>query len=223
MSKTVDLSGQIFGRLTVLHKLNRRSGNNTMWKCHCLCGKEVEVSAGNLKSGNTKSCGCLQKEIASNNRRINLIGKRFGKLLVIDEFEHEIGDQIVFWKCRCDCGNTTIVNTDLLNNGHTKSCGHLKKEAIDKYIASEAKEGTLLVAIDKKRKINKNNKSGVKGVYWDKSRGKWSASITFKRKNIHLGRFDNKQDAIEARKRAEEKYFHPVLEKYGRDIGMSEE
>ena len=62
--------------------------------------------------------------------------------------------------------------------------------------------------------MNKNNKSGVKGVSWSKKTKKWEAHIKFKKKKIHLGLYDHKQDAIKARKLAEEKYFEPVLEKH---------
>ena len=51
------------------------------------------------------------------------------------------------------------------------------------------------------------NSSGVKGVNFHKASGKWRAFIKYNRKNIHLGLFENKEEAIEIRKRAEIKYF----------------
>src|SRR5699024_5294461 len=56
------------------------------------------------------------------------------------------------------------------------------------------------------QKINKRNKSGYKGVFVEKS-GSWEASITINYKKIPLGRYKDKNDAIKARKKAEEKYF----------------
>ena len=62
MSKLIDMAGLKFGRLTV----TRRSENNTQdkakWHCICECGNEVDVIGYHLRRGNTKSCGCLQKE-----------------------------------------------------------------------------------------------------------------------------------------------------------------
>lgn len=55
--------------------------------------------------------------------------------------------------------------------------------------------------------LSKNNTSGVAGVVWDKSRDRWAATIKFNYKNIHLGRFIDKQKAIKAREKAEIKYF----------------
>ena len=58
-----DLSGHRFGRLTVISESPRRGANNEIfWACVCDCGNNVTVLAGNLKKGNTASCGCLQKE-----------------------------------------------------------------------------------------------------------------------------------------------------------------
>jgi hypothetical protein len=64
----VDLVGQRFGRLTVL---SRKDGlMRTYWMCLCDCGKETTVRTDKLKSGNTVSCGCYQKEVF-NNRKHN--------------------------------------------------------------------------------------------------------------------------------------------------------
>ena len=61
-----DLTGQVFGRLTVLRPTSRRSGRSVVWVCRCSCdGKEVEVSADQLKKGETMSCGCYHRERVS--------------------------------------------------------------------------------------------------------------------------------------------------------------
>jgi hypothetical protein len=59
---------------------------------------------------------------------------------------------------------------------------------------------------DEQRKT-KNNKSGIIGVCWNKREEKWVAQIMLNNKNIHLGRFDDLEEACEARKEAEIKYF----------------
>lgn len=63
-------------------------------------------------------------------------------------------------------------------------------------------------------KISKANKSGIKGVSWDKNRNKWVAQITFKGKNYNLGRYNNKEDAREAREKAEKEMFGKFLEEH---------
>ena len=61
-----DLTGHRFGRLLVLSLVNDVAGENipTRWLCRCDCGREVVVRGYNLKSGQTRSCGCLQREMA---------------------------------------------------------------------------------------------------------------------------------------------------------------
>ncbi len=62
-----DLSGRRFGKLTVLEQTDRRSGYSVVWKCKCDCGNTTFVSARNLKSGGTVSCGCHRREMAVKN------------------------------------------------------------------------------------------------------------------------------------------------------------
>lgn len=65
MTVAKDLTGQKFTRLLVVERDSVSSGGNMIWQCVCDCGVRVSVRAGNLVSGNTKSCGCLKKEFAS--------------------------------------------------------------------------------------------------------------------------------------------------------------
>lgn len=60
--------------------------------------------------------------------------------------------------------------------------------------------------------IFSHNSSGVTGVYFDKKRNNWRAQINFEGKRYRLGSFKNKRDAINARKLAEEEFFHPILD-----------
>lgn len=57
-----DITGQKFGRLTVL-RLAERKGHSILWLCRCDCGKEKVTPGGSLRNGFTKSCGCLNSEI----------------------------------------------------------------------------------------------------------------------------------------------------------------
>lgn len=59
---SVDLSGQRFGRLAAVERTGRSDCGATMWLCKCDCGNFVSVQYSNLKSGATKSCGCLNRE-----------------------------------------------------------------------------------------------------------------------------------------------------------------
>ena len=53
-----DLTGKTFGYLTAIAPTDKRENRKVIWKCKCICGKEVEVLSTNLTTGRTKSCGC---------------------------------------------------------------------------------------------------------------------------------------------------------------------
>jgi hypothetical protein len=62
MGRTIkDLTGKVFGRLTVV-RFHKRENNRSFWLCKCSCGQEVSVWQGNLMKGKTQSCGCLKRE-----------------------------------------------------------------------------------------------------------------------------------------------------------------
>lgn len=64
MAKAKDISGQTFGRLTVIRRSGSDERRHALWHCVCECGKEKIVSSQSLLSGKTNSCGCLHKESA---------------------------------------------------------------------------------------------------------------------------------------------------------------
>lgn len=70
--RSVDLTGQKFGRLTVIRFDHSQNGRK-YYLCQCDCGNSKTVSSHSLKSGNTKSCGCLHKEILVQRNKDNRI------------------------------------------------------------------------------------------------------------------------------------------------------
>ena len=69
MAKLIDIVGQKFGRLTVISRAENGKTGQPRWNCKCDCGGETTVWKGNLLSGRTKSCGCLNKELAAARHR----------------------------------------------------------------------------------------------------------------------------------------------------------
>jgi hypothetical protein len=65
MSRIIDLTGQKYGRLTVIKKAEKSENGRAFWHCRCECGNEKTVLGKDLRSGNSKSCGCLKKELMS--------------------------------------------------------------------------------------------------------------------------------------------------------------
>ncbi len=119
------------------------------------------------------------------------------------------------WVCKCDCEKEKWVETSRLTKGITKSCGCICTDIIEKvrkrFQKENMLEGTSLKGIA--RNLNKNNKSGTKGVCYSPAVKKYIAYLTFKGKKI-TKRFDTEDEAIKCRKELEEKYFKPILNKY---------
>lgn len=121
----VDLTGQIFGMLTVLSVFERDKNGVLFWTCQCSCGNIINTRHGSLQSGRTKSCGCLRKEITSKKNKKDLVGQKFNRLTVIKEVGIS-GRGSILWECLCDCGNIINVAASSLQSGNTKSCGCLQ-------------------------------------------------------------------------------------------------
>lgn len=131
MGVTIDITGQVFGRLTVLRRVENDKYSRAVWECRCECGNIPTVSGKQLRSGKTKSCGCLCRENASKRSLKDRTGQRYGMLLVIsraDDYVAPNGNHHVMWLCKCDCGNEVVVDTCSLHrtNKYVKSCGCLK-------------------------------------------------------------------------------------------------
>lgn len=123
MGKLKDLTGQRFGRLTVIGRAGKANDGHIRWKCRCDCGNECEVIGKDLRRGHTQSCGCLHKDVLMK----DLKGKRFGRLTAIEA----VGvskEFYVLWRCVCDCGNEHITTSSRLVSGECKSCGCLVSE-----------------------------------------------------------------------------------------------
>ena len=114
-----DLTGQRFGRLSVIRATDERRHRHIVWECKCDCGNTVYVVTGSLLNGVSQSCGCLRKE----SKTRDLVGRRFGKLTVMRPTEIRKKSGAVVWECLCDCGKTALVETGNLTGGGTSSCG----------------------------------------------------------------------------------------------------
>ncbi|MCL2530723.1 MAG: AP2 domain-containing protein [Oscillospiraceae bacterium] len=153
------------------------------------------------------STSCAGKSTAK-----DITGNVYGKLTAIKRLDERNASHRL-WLCRCECGNLTKVPINFLTTGHTKSCGCFKGKGQRKnhlYLF----EGTNISRINKDT-LFKCNTSGVRGVHQHES-GKWMARIGFQNKRIYLGIFKTFEEAVAARREAEEKYFKPIIEKYNK-------
>lgn len=168
----VDYSGQRFGRLTALYRTNDKifstGRTRAQYHCVCDCGKEIDLPTSNLMSGNTQSCGCYQKESVSLRKLFDLVGNRYGRLVVINRAEDHVtpnGTKLVFWHCICDCGNEVDVVSESLRMGISRSCGCYAKEITSKAHLKDltgTKIGRLQIEYRTDNHIKPNGKGLVK-------------------------------------------------------------
>ena len=115
MWKARDLSGERFGKLTVISRAENTKDGKAQWLCLCECGGADVKSAANLLRGNTISCGCYS-------RVKDIQGRRYGKLTAMSYIGNDKTGRAL-WRCKCDCGAECILNSHHLISGNTTSCG----------------------------------------------------------------------------------------------------
>lgn len=208
-SRKNDLTGRRFGKLIVVEKTEKRYNGAIVWRCQCDCGKLCEKSSNQLNSGCATSCGCNWRQPALRE------GERYGRLIAVRPTEKRSARSVV-WECRCDCGNTINVRATMLTSGHTTSCGCVKRELDDEMdfrkILTYTDDTCIEFARDiSKPRTNTSPDTGVRGVVLKD--GKYVAQIIFRKQRYYLGRFSKLEDAVIARRRAEE-FVEEYVEHY---------
>ena len=143
MSKFIDRTGKTFGRWKVTSRaedhISPKGQHATAWNCECSCKGENSrkvVLGLSLVSGNSTSCGCVQKERTSETHFIDLTGKIFGRWKVTSRAEDRTqpnGKRYVMWNCECSCKGKNSVKVILgsnLTSGNSTSCGCYWKEKV---------------------------------------------------------------------------------------------
>lgn len=123
----VEFLNKKFNRLTVI-KIYKNNKPGFMAECLCDCGVIKCVKIYHLLNKHSQSCGCLNRQLASSRRRIDLQGKKFGRLLVVKQ--HSINNYNIYWECLCYCGKISYPTTSNLTKkkNPTISCGCLLLE-----------------------------------------------------------------------------------------------
>ena len=215
MTKINELSGQRFGMLTVLSRAGNDRHGKALWLCRCDCGAEKNILGANLLRGHSKSCGCT--------RQNDLTGKRIGRLTVLertDQTSPRGKRRTYLWKCICDCGETVYRPTDKLTSGDLCMCESCAARYATEHMRENAGyvDGTQISRI-RSDKLISTNSSGVRGVYYDRRTHKWRARLKFKGKLMNFGSYSNFEDAVKARRQAEDEYYGELIEQYKKAEG----
>ena len=138
MGKFVDLTGKRFGKLIVLCRNTEKISRNIYYDCQCDCGEKRTVVGWRLTNGEIKAC-----KKCSNPNYKNIVGKKFGKLTVIEDTDKRTSNRSVIWKCECECGNFCEVDGTSLRTGHTTSCGCINYSIGEQNIEKILKENNI--------------------------------------------------------------------------------
>lgn len=202
-------SGEVYGRLIVVlaQSSARTKQNERLALCMCQCGAETYVLPYKLKSGHTKSCGCLQRDG---------IRKRQTKHGRYYEPEHMVWRNM---RKRCNdpryaqwyggvrvCERWDISYENFLAD---VGCKPTPNASLDRINPSGHYEPSNVRWVPKHKqahnmKVFCTNKTGVAGVSWSNTKQKWRAAIYVNNKQKHVGYFDDFDDAVKARKTAEQ-------------------
>ena len=224
MREKYNLLGQKFGRLNVVEFAGVGNDRKYLWKCMCDCGnkEEIIVKGKDLRSGNTKSCGCYQKQ------RLRETRKKYNTYDLSDEFGigyTSKGEEFYFDLEDYDlikdyCWYKNSYGHIVYKNKETKLCMHrivLGAEDINYDVDHinrkpfDNRKNNLRICSHGENIYNsslqKNNKTGVTGVFFNSKNSNWWAYITSEGERKYLGVFNNIEDAIIARLQAEKEYF----------------
>ncbi len=235
-------------RLTVIKQvedyITPKDGKaRAQWLCECSCleHNRVIVIGTHLRSGRVKSCGCLNKERAAYIGRSNHKENQYdlsgdigvgwtyntNKEFYFDKKNYDIIKSYCWFEHVPTNGTHRLMARDANNNTTIymhillgfKNYDHIDRNELNN-LESNFRASTKQQN-NRNKSLHKNNTSGFTGVSWMKQRQKWNAHITIDYKSIKLGYFDNKDDAIKARLRAEKEYFgefapqRHLFEQYG--------
>ena len=117
----IDITGNVYGKLTVLMFDHTNPRYGSYWTCQCDCGNINIVRSNDLRTGNTKSCGCDKSNSRFYRQAIDITGKRFGKLIAIERNGKNNRNHYI-WKCKCECGKYIDATTPQLLEGLKTSC-----------------------------------------------------------------------------------------------------
>lgn len=218
-----DLTGQTFGTLTVLKQaedyVDRKGQHYAQWLCECSCKKRTQLitRGSHLKNGHTTSCGCSHIKEDGYKKKGNKkdLSGDFGIIWSTNTneeiyFDLEDADKILkyTWSVGWYGYPTAYINNKVVRMHVLIGCkwhDHHNHNKLDN------RKENLIPCTHQENTRNcsppKNNTSGFIGVSWNKNRGEWASYITVDYKDIHLGSFVDKVDAIRARLQAELKFF----------------
>lgn len=214
-----DLTGKHFGKWTVLAP----SEKSHYYRCRCDCGVIKDVYASSLRLGKSHSClSCANRKQkpATTETAFRKAKEKEGQNIngwkVLEVLPEKKGGCFLCRAICPKCKKESIVKlTRLSIIRHCEACNRDIGEKTKAIHSTAYADGSSLVSIRTRvgGHINRNSTSGANGVCKD-GNGRWRAYINFRRKQYHLGRYDTVEEAVAARKKAEELIYAPYLKEH---------
>lgn len=216
MSRVIDLTGQRFGRLTVIERGESSKRGEACWRCRCDCGREIVARSYPIRQGKVKSCGCLSVETLVKRSKGNEYTKTHGLS----------GSRIykIYYAMLSRCYNPKRWNYDKYGGRGISVCEEWRNDFMAFYTWAMANGYDDTKSIDRidpngnyepancrftnasvqglNRNVQSNNSTGVKGVTRLKN-GKFRAYIKKSGKQVPLGCYDTLEQAKQVRETAE--------------------
>lgn len=196
--KKIDLTGNVFGRLTVLGDDGTRTEQGrVLWHCLCKCGRVTFVRADHLKNGSVVSCGCLNEE-KKHERFKDLSNTETDNFKIIDRAYSK--NQRAYWNCVCKhCGNHIELQSNQIER--YSSCGCKHNRSTKERMAEISDPESL-----KTSRPTAKSTTGVRGVYYNKRKKRYVAYINVNKKTKYLGSSVDLKEAAAIRQKAETEY-----------------
>lgn len=211
--KGIDITGEKFGKLTPIKVVGKNKRRQLMWECKCDCGNTTVTCGSEMRLGRVLSCGCLRDDVTPIRRdtktpKYNLTNKYgIGYTSRGIEFYFDLEDYDKIKNHSWNEDRNGYICTRIKNKSIKLHRFVLSATQIVDHINHNKKDNRKCNLRECTPSQNAMNRTNTKGIFFNKSVNKWQAQIQINKKRIYLGIFINKQEAIDARKKAEEKYF----------------
>ena len=215
MSKKIEMVGKQFGRLKIIKDNGSNNNGRATWLCLCDCGENVIVEGKSLRNGNTKSCGCLNREIVASKAKTHGMCGTSTYITWMGMLTRCTNSNQATYKNYGERGITVCkrwLNFELFYNDMGERPAGLTIERKNNELGYSPDNCIWADRTTQARnqRIHTANKTGVNGVCWLKKDKKFLVQITANNKAHYIGIYPTLGQAKIARKQAEKKYWDKV-------------
>lgn len=213
----IDMANQKFGRWLALRVSDDKKSGRISWICVCECGTERAVIGKDLRNGKSTSCGCVSREKTTNRIKHGHARRKSHDITYkpwASMVERCTNPNSRVWKHYGGNGikvcERWLTYSNFLEDMGSRPSREYSIDRIDP--SGDYEPRNCRWADDVLQRINsasgsKNHTSNVRGVSWNPNPGRWHAYIGYKGKQYNLGYYKTLDEAIEARKEGEKKYW----------------